>query len=249
MSGGSGAPPGRRRLKLSGAISGIVSDPHGVPQMGATVQLSQPAGPAGSPRCSPTSAASSSFWALSPPSIRSASRWRAFIPAFRKDILVQPGMRSVLNVSLSTLFSSIQLDYPAFENGGIMTDEWKWVLRSASATRPVMRFRPVPWPIPTAPVAGHGTVFSDTRGIVQLSAGRRRPVIGRRQPGRHGTAFALATSLYGSDMLQVAGNFGLRVADRRAGGGVPHQLQPRHWRTASPEFSVTMRQLYLPGRR
>ena len=55
----------------------------------------------------------------------------------KKDILVQPGMRSVLNVNLNTLFSSIQFAYPPIENGSLMTDEWKWVLRSASATRPV----------------------------------------------------------------------------------------------------------------
>ena len=30
----------------------------------------------------------------------------------------------------------------AIENGSIMSDEWKWVLRSATATRPVLRFTP-----------------------------------------------------------------------------------------------------------
>ena len=33
----------------------------------------------------------------------------SFVPAIRGNIVVQPGMRSVLNVSLATLFSTIQL--------------------------------------------------------------------------------------------------------------------------------------------
>ena len=77
-----------------------------------------------------------------------------FFPAFKRGILVQPGMRSVLNVSLSGLFSTIQLSYPvAIENGGVMSDDWKWVLRSASSTRPVLRFLDKPAaadpPVPT----------------------------------------------------------------------------------------------------
>src|ERR1035438_2259171 len=64
----------------------------------------------------------------------------AFVPAIKKGILVQPGMASVMNVNLNTLFSSIQFAYPPIENGSLMSDEWKWVLRSASPTRPVLRF-------------------------------------------------------------------------------------------------------------
>ena len=154
-------------------------------------------------------------------------------------------MRSVLNVSLSTLFSSIQLDYPVLDNGGIMTDEWKWVLRSASDTRPVMRFGPEAVALPPAR-PDHGTVFSDTRGIFQLSAGEG-PVSGVANQADMGTAFAVATSLYGKGLLQVAGNFGYGAQT-----GVPAAA----FRTTyshdigddRPVFSVTMRQLYLAGR-
>ena len=57
----------------------------------------------------------------------------SFVPA-TKEILVQPGMRSILNVNLNTLFSTIQFGYPVFESGNIMTDDWKWVLRTAAST-------------------------------------------------------------------------------------------------------------------
>ena len=45
-----------------------------------------------------------------------------FVPAWKKNILVQPGMRSVFNVNLNTLFSSIQLAYPPLENGSLMSE-------------------------------------------------------------------------------------------------------------------------------
>src|SRR5258708_31504721 len=46
-----------------------------------------------------------------------------------RSIPVQPGARSRLNVNLSGIFSTIQFSYPPVENGNLMTDDWKWVLR------------------------------------------------------------------------------------------------------------------------
>ena len=111
----------------------------------------------------------------------------SFVPALKKDILVQPGMRSVLNVNLSTLFSSIQLAYPPIENGSLMTDEWKWVLRSAPSTRPVLRFAEARRRRPPEGTAARA-VFSDTRGIVKLSAGEGALAagIGERSGPGHG---------------------------------------------------------------
>src|SRR5439155_26962378 len=93
-----------------------------------------------------------------------------FVPALNKNILVQPGMRSMLNVNLNTLFSNIQFAYPPLENGSLMSDEWKWVLRSASPARPVLRFNGDVVARSTSP--SHRTaVFSGTRGVFKVSAG------------------------------------------------------------------------------
>jgi len=105
----------------------------------------------------------------------------SFVPA-TKQILVQPGMRSVLNVNLSTLFSTIQFAYPAIENGSIMSEDWKWVLRSAPATRPVLRYVGVDADAADAASGTQGlhadaspmkhtAVFSQTRGLLKVSAG------------------------------------------------------------------------------
>jgi hypothetical protein len=169
-----------------------------------------------------------------------------FVPALKKNILVQPGMRSVLNVNLNTLFSTIQLAYPSIDSGGLMSDDWKWVLRTASSTRPVLRFANDP--LASGPATGaHSSVFSDTRGILKVSAGDGPVVTGTGNEADLGTAFALATSLYGNSLLQVSGNVGYGSQT-----GVPtaafRTSYSRNLAGGSPEVSLTMRQLILPGR-
>jgi len=127
-------------VQLSGAITGTVADNGGVPQMGATVILlnhqDRPI-----EKVQTDQRGQFRFLSLFPDFYSVRITLATFFPAFKKSILVRPGERSVLNVSLSTLFSTIQIAYPSgVESGNIMTDDWKWVLRSASSTRPVLRF-------------------------------------------------------------------------------------------------------------
>jgi hypothetical protein len=93
----------------------------------------------------------------------------------------------------------------------------------------------------------HRTVFSDTRGLLMFSAGDGSPVAGFGSDADMGTAFALATSLFGSNQFQFAGNVG-----SGAQSGIPSAaFRTTYSRTvgpASPEVSVTMRELFLPNR-
>lgn len=168
----------------------------------------------------------------------------SFVPAIKNNILVQPGMRSVLNVSLAALFSSIHLVYPT-EQPAFMNDDWKWVLRTAGSTRPVMRLLPVQGDPSADEEKPRRTVFSDTRAMLMFSAGDGSPVAGFGSDADMGTAFALATSLFGSNQLQFAGNIGSGEQS-----GIPSAaFRTTYKRTvgpASPEVSVTMRELFLP---
>src|SRR5207253_8324508 len=92
-----------------------------------------------------------------------------FVPALKRNILVQPGMRSMLNVNLNTLFSNIQFVYPPLENGSLMSDEWKWVLRSASPARPVLRFNGDALARDQSSSSSARTaIFSGTRGLLKV---------------------------------------------------------------------------------
>jgi len=227
-------------LKLSGAIGGVVTNSSGNPQMGASVVLYNRVDRAFD-KVLTDERGEFRFLGLFPDLYSVRVSLATFVPAVKKDILVQPGMRSILNVNLNSLFSSIQIGYPTADSGSLMTDEWKWILRSASATRPVLRFAPEPLgkdPAQNPPVS----VFSDTRGVVQLSGGDGPQVTGIGNQADMGTAFALATSLFGSNLLQVSGNLGYGAQT-----GVPSAaFRTSYSRPGGPEFSVTMRQLFLP---
>jgi hypothetical protein len=122
--------------KLAGAITGFVTDAAGVPQMGAAVFLFNRQ-ERQFERAITDERGVFKFLGLAPDLYSVKVTLASFVPALKKGIQVQPGMASVLNVNLNTLFSSIQFAYPPIDSGSLMTDEWKWVLRSAGPTRPV----------------------------------------------------------------------------------------------------------------
>ena len=243
--------PGAVSVRLSGSIAGAVTNGDGVPQMGAAVMLfNRQDGLA--QKILTDEKGKFVFPGLLPDVYSIRVTLASFVPAIKSNILVQPGMRSVLNVSMATLFSSIHLVYPA-ERPAFMSDDWKWVLRTAGATRPVMRMLPSDPGLGSATMVADETekprhaVFSDTRGILMFSAGDGTMASGFGSSADTGTAFALATSLFGSNQVQFAGNYGTGEQS-----GIPSAA----FRTTfsrpvgpdSPQVSVTMRQLFLPGR-
>ena len=237
--------PAAGPIKLSGVISGVVSDSMGIPQMGAIVLLYNRQDRV-SGKVQTDDLGQFNFLGLFPDLYSVKVTLATFVPALKKNILVQPGMRSVLNVNLNTLFSTIQLAYPSVESGSLMSDDWKWVLRTASSTRPVLRFAADP--LAGNPATGvRSAVFSDTRGIFKVSAGDGPLATGTSNEADLGTAFALATSFYGNSLLQVSGNVGYGSQT-----GVPtaafRTSYSRDIAGGNPEVSLTMRQLFLPGR-
>jgi len=98
------------------------------------------------------------------------------------------------------------------DNGSLMTDDWKWVLRTATSTRPVSRFAGDVTQPATAKSA-HAAVFSETRGILTVSAGEGGPT-GAANQADLGTAFALAHFHSGQQYVAGERERGNRVAER-----------------------------------
>jgi hypothetical protein len=244
---------------LPGSLVGIVSDYLGAPKMGAAVQLYDRQ-QRFLYKVSTDALGRFQFLNLDPALYTVRITRIPYDPAMRRDIAVRSGERSTLTVSLSSLFSSIQISYPTVEDGSPMTDEWKWVLRSAPATRPVFRFTPDETVPPDTPetLAAEGmarearrvdrtAMFSDTRGIVRVSAGDRALSQGVGTQADLGTTFALATALYGESKIQVSGNLGYGAQT-----GVPSAAfrtsYSRGLGGGNPEVSLTVRQMLMPER-
>ena len=137
--GGSATAAGAE-LKLFGSITGQVRNTAGVGQMGASVMLMNRyekviqrilTAPDGRFR----------FDALAPDSYSIRVSLSSFVPAMRGNVPVRAGMESYLSIQLANLFSSIELVYTAPGQSGVLSEDWKWVLRSSTSTRPVLRLR------------------------------------------------------------------------------------------------------------
>jgi hypothetical protein len=231
--------------QFSGSLGGQVKNAAGIGQMGAVVilynrydraihqVLTNPDG-------------SFLFNSLLPDIYSVRVSLATFIPAFKRNISVQPGFQSVLAISMAGMMSSIEFVSNAPAKGALMSDDWKWVLRSSQSTRPVLRFGGADLGIPeNRPRLT--SVFSETSGIVKVSAGDAISFAGSGGQSALGTAFALATSLFGTNQLELSGNFGYS-----AHSGLPTAgFRTKYTRSdgaSTPEVIVTMHQVYLPSR-
>jgi hypothetical protein len=227
--------------KLSGTLVGHVRNSGGIAQMGATVSIFNRYEKL--VRQVLTNEKGAFFFdGLSPDSYSVRVTLSSFVPAIKRGIAVQAGIDRVLNVNLTSIFSTIELVYEAPSNA-LMTEDWKWALRTAIATRPVLR---------ALPQIGMSTsrrvsMVTETKGLVNVSAGDPASLGTTGTQTDLGTAFALATSIYGRNQVQFSGNFGMvpnaampaaafrSTYKRTSGGGI-----------SSPEITVTGRQVYLP---
>lgn len=164
----------------------------------------------------------------------------SFVPALRRNISVLAGSESLLKIQLASALSTIELVPLNSTEGALMSDSWKWVLRSSHATRPVLRLIPQT----SSSRSSLASLFSDTSGLVKLSAGDSGPFSGA--PQDLGTAFVLATSLNGVSRVHVSGNVGY------AASGLPSAGFRATYRRSNeagdgPQMALTVRQIYLPS--
>ncbi|HEX5323502.1 MAG TPA: carboxypeptidase-like regulatory domain-containing protein, partial [Capsulimonadaceae bacterium] len=228
-------------VPLSGSIAGVVRNSSGVPQMGATVFLfSRSEKLLG--RVLTNERGLFGFGLLSPDVYSVRVSLASFVPAVKQKIAVQPGMQSLLYVDMRSVLSSIELVYAKPGEGALMSDDWKWGLKESAATRPVLRV--LPGNSGSSYPEQRQTAFSDTKGVLNVSAGDPGSLGSASAQADLGTAFALATSLYGRNQLDLAGNVGYSAQGLPTAG----------FRTGfsrdgvGPEVAVTVQQIYLPSR-
>jgi len=169
----------------------------------------------------------------------------SFVPAVRRNIPVLAGSENLLKIQLASALSTIELVPINSPEGALMSDSWKWVLRSSHATRPVLRL------LPQTSSSGSSSsrnsmasLFSETSALVKVSAGDADPFSGASQD--LGTAFVLATSVNGTSKVHVSGNVGY------AASGLPSAGFRTTYRRddpsgEGPQVAMTIRQIYLPS--
>jgi len=188
-----------------GTLSGVVLDTTGTPQMGASVWLiSEDA----SDRIIAQflSNQHGTFFSdrLKPGNYAVRVSMAGFLPATERHIAVVSNITTLLRVQMDTVFASLD-SLRRNSDAPPEPDDWKWVLRSSTATRTVLQ-----WDDSGSPLPGslQGQELPDARrprGLVQVTSGALRPGSASNLPNAPATAVSYDQQLGSFGRVLVAG--------------------------------------------
>jgi len=237
-----GAPAMGAEYRLLGVIKGEVRNPAGTRQMGAAVSLYNRFERLVQKTLTDASGRFE-FRALAPDQYAVRVNLSTYVPANRSNIAVRAGMESFLSIELATIFSSIELVYTSPAPGAsLLTDDWRWTLRSSGVTRPVLRALPgLDVQLPGLKPKAKRNNFELTRGLMRISAGSEGASSALGHEPDLGTAFALATSVFGGNELRVLGNLGYASSM----GAPVTAFRTSYSGVSSPDVELTLRQVSM----
>ena len=223
-------------VSRSGSISGYVRSAGGVPQMGAAVEV------AGSAiRSLKVFTDENGFYAaggLVPGLYDVRVSAPSFLPYLRERVGLHAGASAVVNVTLNTLFETLQLvpaRVPADE------EDWKWVLRS-SENRPILRVLEEDPAVLASRSSSEGKESRDLKGTVSFLAGSQSEGFGSTSDMM--TGFSVEKSMLSAGTLALQGNVGYNSGSPNAlvRASYAHRLS----NGSQPQVALTVRRLAAP---
>jgi len=223
----------------SGSLTGVVRDFAGTPQMGASVQvLSEGAGITGTNEFLTNTQGIFRGERLAPGLYTVRVTLAGFLPTLEQHVRVNPNLTTVVRIEMESMFATLeQLRKQPNASAKADADDWKWVLRSASGTRPVLQWD------------DYGTVLSAAaernagapKMLMEFTDGARRPGSVSNVAAAPGTAFAYDQKL-GAGKLLVAGQMSY---DEEPAGGVATVWLPTGTIGAGPHTALVLREAAL----
>jgi hypothetical protein len=223
-----------------GKLTGIVADPAGNPQMGASVWLTPEF--VGGRAIELLTDEDGIFVSqrLRPGLYSVKVTLAGFMPSFQDHLSV--GANTSVHIELDSIFISLdQLRRKSSKPAA--PDDWKWVLRTSSSSRPVLQLRDG-----TVVIANSSGVEKDDqpRISVELNNGSVRPGSSSALPGYLGTAVSYDQSLGRAGRLLMAGEVNYDQADPGVfGGSVASIWLPNGKFGEGPETTLTVSQIRL----
>lgn len=204
----------------AGKIYGVVVDPAGVPQMGAVVVVVAERVGSVSPLELLTNERGRFLTSSLLPGLYSVRVTMAgFLPAMEKNIRVTERRTTRVEIALGSVFSSLNQLRRQPNQSLPPPDEWSWVLRTASDTRPVLRWQDGEVLTATEASRSERARQRSPRGRVEVTSGSRRPGSVSNLADSPSTAFAYEQRLPGIAKLLMAGQFGYESASPSGGFG------------------------------
>ncbi len=229
-------------------ISGVVVDPAGTPQMGATVLISSEQLVSGSPVQLLTNDRGRFSTAALPAGMYSIRVTLAgYLPAMEQHVDVNTEHATLLEIVLGSVFSSFeklrrQPDQPTD------SDDWTWVLRTSAATRPVLRWQDDSVALDTLTLqdSSDSSVADRIHGRMELTSGADHPGSIGDLADSPGTEFVYDVGLRGKSRFVMAGQFSRE--DSSAAGGFAGEWLPSGLVGVGPVTTILVRESQLgPG--
>lgn len=226
-----------------GRISGVVLDSAGTPQMGATVLLTPESELTGSTVKLLTDDHGRFASTALPVGIYSIQVTLAgFFPAIERDIKINAQHPTVLQIMLGTVFSSLEkLRRPSGET--VSADDWTWVLRSAAATRTVLRWQDAGIPLGASANSDHPATAHPVRGGLFVTSGADHPGSIAYDPNSTATAVVYDLDLGERGQFLMAGQYS--YDDSSSSAGIAGELLPSEGLGTSPVSTILVRESRL----
>jgi hypothetical protein len=226
-----------------GKLTGFVADPAGNPQMGASVWLTPEF--AGGRAIELLTDENGIFVSqrLRPGFYSVKVTLAGFMPSLQDHVSVAADVNTSIHVELDSIFASLD-QLRRKSSKPTEPDDWKWVLRTASSSRPVLQLRDGTVVIANRSEADNNN--DQPRVSVELSNGSVRPGSPSASPGYLGTAVSYDRSLGRAGTLLMAGEVDYDQAVPGVfGGSVASIWLPKGKFGEGPETTLTVRQIRL----
>ena len=243
-----GTPPAAAQAKpVPGKLAGVVRDSAGTPQLGANVELMAETGAAVSRGFLTNTQGIFRGEKLSPGLYTLRVTLAGFLPTLEKHIRVTSNLTTVVRVELESMFASLDQLRRTPSNAPVEADNWKWVLRSASAVRPVLEWMDDDTGIASR-VSVESTIPRGPRFRLEFTDGARRPTSASSIASSPATAVAYEQGLGGTSKMILAGQ--MSYDQDAPGGGIATVWLPTGTLGAGPHTALVLREAKLgPGDR
>jgi len=230
-----GAAEAQAKL-VAGSLTGVVRDLAGTPQMGASVQvLAETAGTNGSNELLTNTQGIFRSEKLVPGLYTIRVTLAGFLPTLQQHVRVNANLTTMVRIEMESMFATLEQLRKQPNSARAEADDWRWVLRSASGTRPVLQWDDYG----AAPGADAGR--GAPKMLMEFTDGARRPGSVSNVASAPGTAFAYDQKL-GAGKLLVAGQMSY---DEEPAGGVATVWLPAGTIGAGPHTALVLREASL----
>ncbi len=236
-------PAAAQAKSVPGKLAGVVRDNSGTPQLGASVELiPEAAGFAASRSLLTNTQGIFRGDKLAPGFYAVRVTLAGFLPTLEKHIRVSPNLTTVVRIQLESMFASLDQLRRTPSSASVQSDDWKWVLRSASAVRPVLEWMDDDT-IGAATVSVEPAKPRSPRMRLEFTNGARRPVSASSIASSPATAVAYEQKIGGASKVILAGQ--MSYDDDAPGGGIATVWLPTGTLGAGPHTALVLREAKL----